>query len=134
MYRQIVAVVLAALLTGCSLRGSEPPPEDVDKAAGLFFQRLNEADYEAIYEDAARRFKEKKTHEEIVSSLKELTENGKVVHFARSSTTIEGEGKDRIVGAVYGTTFEKHGGNLTLYFVNQGGEWRLIGFMMKLRG
>ena len=134
MYRQIIAVVVAALLTGCSLRSSEAPPEDLDKAAGLFFQRLNEADYEAIYEDASKRFKEKKTHEEIVSSLKELTANGKATQFARISTTFEGEGKDRVVGAVYGTIFEKHGGNLTLYFVDQGGEWRLIGFLLKLRG
>jgi hypothetical protein len=134
MYRQIIAVVVAALLTGCSLRSSEAPLEDVDKAAGLFFQRLADADYEAIYEDAAKRFKEKKTHDEIVSSLKELTANGKVTHFARISTTFEGEGKDQIVGAVYSTTFEKHGGNLTLYFVEQSGEWRLIGFLLKLRG
>ena len=134
MCRLIIGFARAALLTGCSLRASEAPLEYVDKAAGLFFQRLNEADYEAIYDDASTRFKEKKTRDEIVNSLKELTQNGKVTHFARISSTIEGEGKDRIVGPVYATTFERNGGNLTLHFIDQGGEWRLIGFLLKLRG
>ncbi|MEK6302885.1 MAG: hypothetical protein AABO41_19415 [Acidobacteriota bacterium] len=139
MHRQMIAVLmavvlLAAVLVGCSLRSSEAPLEDVDKAAGLFFQRLAEADYETIYKDTAKRFKEKKTHDEIVGSLKELGEYGKVLQHARISTGFEGEGKDLIVGAVYGTTFERRGGNLTLYFVDEGGEWRLIGFAMKVRG
>ena len=133
MYRQVIAVLLAAGLMGCSLR-SEAPMEDIDKAAGLFFQRLAEADYETIYKDTAKRFKEKKTHDEILGSLKELGENGKVVQYARISTTIEREGKDRRVGAIYGTTFERRGGNLTLYFVDESGEWRLVGFAMKMRG
>lgn len=133
MYRQMIAVLLAAVLMGCSFR-NEAPLEDVDKAAGLFFQRLTEADYETIYKDTAQRFKEKKTHDEIVGSLKELGDYGKVMHYGRNSTSFEGEGKDRIVAAVYGTTFERRGGNLTLYFVDEGGEWRLVGFAMKTRG
>jgi hypothetical protein len=133
MYRPIVAAALACLLAGCSLR-TEAPLEDVDKAAGLFFQRLTDADYEAIYKDTAAAFKQKKTHDEIISSLKELTENGKVVQYARVSTSFQGEGKDKILGAVYATTFERSGGNLTLYFIDESGEWRLIGFAWKKRG
>ena len=133
MYGQIIAVALACLLAGCSLR-SEAPIEDVDKAAGLFYQRLGDADYDAIYKDTAEGFKQKKTRQEIMTSLMELTANGKVVQYARISTTTQGEGKDRILGAVYGTTFEKVAGNLTLYFIDESGEWRLIGFELKKRG
>jgi len=133
MYRHLTAVLFVALLMGCALR-SEAPLEDVDKAAGLFFQRLSEADYETIYKDTAKRFKEKKTHDEIISSLKELGEHGKVLQFARISTSREGEDKDPIIGATYGTTFERRGGNVTLYFVDESGEWRVVGFAMKSRG
>lgn len=133
MYRRMIPVTLAFWLTACAW-GSEAPLEDVDKAAALFYQRLAEADYDAIYKDSATGFKEKKTQAEVVQNLTELAANGKVQHFTRISGGSEGEGKNARVFAVYATRFEQGAGNLTLSFVDEGGEWRLIGFALKLRG
>ncbi|MFY9607864.1 MAG: hypothetical protein WAU45_04520 [Blastocatellia bacterium] len=133
MYRRMIAAALAFSLAACAWYG-EAPLEDVDKAAGLFYQRLAEADYDAIYKDTSKGFKEKKTRAEIIESLTELAANGKVQQFARISGGLEGEGKNTRIAAVYATRFEQRAGNLTLYFVDESGEWRLIGFALKLRG
>jgi hypothetical protein len=133
MYRKMIAVALAFSLAACAWY-SEAPLEDVDKAAALFYQRLAEADYDAIYKDTAKGFKEKKTRAEIIESLTELAANGKVQEYVRISGGAEGEGKNARIFAVYATRFEKRSGNLTLYFVDESGEWRLIGFALKLRG
>ncbi|HWN97910.1 MAG TPA: hypothetical protein VNS63_01415 [Blastocatellia bacterium] len=133
MYRKMIALLLAFFAAACSWQ-SKAPPEDVDKAAALFYQRLAEADYDAIYKDTAKGFKEKKTRDQIIESLKEIASNGKVLNYARVSMGFEGEEKDPRVAAVYATNFERRVGNLTLYFVDESGEWRLIGFALKLRG
>lgn len=133
MYRIMIAVALAFSLAACACY-SKAPPEDIDKATGLFYQRLAEADYDAIYKDTAKGFKEKKTRAEIVESLTELAANGKVQQFVRISGGEEGEGKNARMFAVYATRFEQRSGNLTLYFVDESGEWRLIGFALKMRG
>lgn len=134
MYRKMIGVAaLAFSLAACGWY-SDAPLEDVDKAAALFYQRLAEADYDAIYRDAAEGFKEKKTRAEIVESLTELAANGKVQNFTRISGGVEGEGKNARIFATYATRFERHAGNLTLSFVDEKGEWRLIGFALKLRG
>ncbi len=133
MYRKMIAVALAFSLAACAWY-SKAPLEDIDKAAGLFYQRLAEADYDAIYKDTAKGFKEKKTRAEIVESLTELATHGKVLQFTRISGGQEGEGENARIFAVYATRFEQRAGNLTLYFVDESGEWRLIGFALKVRG
>lgn len=134
MYRRMIGVAALAFLLAACAWYSEAPLEDVDKAAALFYQRLAEADYDAIYKDTAKGFKEKKTRAEIVESLTQLSTNGKVEHFARISGGAEGEGQNTRIFAVYATRFEQRAGNLTLNFVDENGEWRLIGFSLKLRG
>lgn len=133
MYRRLIAVALAFSLAACASYG-EAPPVDVDKAAGLFYQRLAEADYDAIYQDTSQGFKDNKTREEIVARLTELATHGKVRQYTRISGGVEGEGKNARVFAVYTTRFEKAAGNLTLHFVDESGEWKLIGFALKMRG
>lgn len=133
MYRTLIAVALAFPLAACAWYG-EAPPEDIDKAAGLFYQRLAEADYDAIYEDTAKGFKDTKSRAEIVDSLTQLAAHGKVQQFTRISGGAEGEGGNARVFAVYTTRFEKAVGNLTIHFVDESGEWKLIGFALKLRG
>ncbi|HSF24092.1 MAG TPA: hypothetical protein VLE20_07690 [Blastocatellia bacterium] len=133
MFRTMITVALAFSLAACAWY-AKAPPEDVDKAAALFYQRLAEADYDAIYKDSAKGFKEKKTRAEIIESLTELAANGKVQNFARISGGVEGEGENIRYFAVYATKFEQRAGNLTLYFVDESGEWRLIGFAVKFRG
>jgi len=48
----LVIVLTAILPAGCSLLSHEAPNEDIDKAAALFFQRLDKGDFDGIYNDA----------------------------------------------------------------------------------
>ena len=132
--RKIVALILIPLfLGGCALLPHEAPAEDIDKATALFVQRLNAADYNAIYKDAAAKFKDAKTKETILDSLKELTARGKLQSFNRVQMKYEPETKDRIASPVYFVAFDQSRGDLTLNFIDEGGEWKLIGFYFKLR-
>jgi hypothetical protein len=133
--RKIVVLALFSLaLTACTLLPHEAPVEDIDKAAALFVQRLNAAEYDAIYKDAAKKFKENQTKETILNSLKELTAKGKLQEFRRTQMTYEGEGKTRIASPVYSVVFEQTRGDLTLNFADESGEWKLIGFALRQRG
>jgi len=133
--RKILAIMLLLVfLAGCALRSHEAPPEDVDKAAALFFQRLNAAAYDTIYKDTAKKFKQAKTKEEIIDSLKELTSKGRLQDYQRVRMTFEGEGADLMAVPAFSALFEQARGDITLYFVDESGEWRLIGFAFKQRG
>jgi hypothetical protein len=132
MYRRMIALAIAALLAGCSLH-SEAPLEDVEKASVLFFQRLQEADYDTIYKDSARQFKQNKTRDEIIDSLKSLNSYGKFLGYQRISAGYDGDPKDKLVTAVYIISFEQRRGSLTLYFVDESGEWKFVGFAWKAR-
>ena len=129
-----IVLSLAVLPSACTLLSHEAPLEDVDKAAALFFQRLEREDYGAIYNDSAKAFKQKKTKETVTESLKELTAQGKVLDYQRIRMPVEGEGKDRMVSPIFGTRFEQVSGELTLNFRDEGGEWKLIGFAFKPHG
>lgn len=117
--------------TGCSVLSHEAPTEDADKAAALFFQRLDKQEYDVIYDDTSKRFKENKTRQTVTDSLKELTAHGKVLGFSRTSMPISGEGKERMVQPVYKTSFERMSGDVILTFQDEGGEWKLLGFAFK---
>lgn len=131
MRQGFVIVLLVAFAVGCALRSHEAPPEDIDKAGALFFQRLNAAEYETIYKDTAKKFKENKTKETIIESLKELTAKGRLQDYKRGKMTFEGEGKARMASPVFFVIFEQARGELTLNFVDESGEWKLIGFAYK---
>lgn len=136
MYRRFAIVIFALMAlasAGCSVLSHEAPTEDADKAAALFFQRLNENQYDAIYDDAAKRFRANKPRQVVTESLKELTALGKAVDFQRTSMPIQGEGKDRMVLPVYKTMFETQAGEIYLTFLDEGGEWKLFGFAFKPR-
>lgn len=131
MPRRIFVLWLAVFMGGCSLLSHEAPVEDVDKAGELFFQRFEKADYEVIYNDAAKRFKENKTRQIVTDNLKQIVEFGKFADHPRISMSFQGEGKDRMASPIYLVTFEKGRGELTLNFLDEGGEWKLIGFVFK---
>ncbi|MFL6274575.1 MAG: hypothetical protein ACJ74G_05125 [Blastocatellia bacterium] len=132
--RKVLALFFLSLfMAGCSMLPHEAPPEDIDKAAALFVQRLNAAQYDAIYKDAARKFKDNQTKETILDSLKELTAKGKLQEYRRIKMAYEGEGKDRVASPVYSTAFEQTRGDLTLNFIDESGEWKLVGFTFKQR-
>jgi hypothetical protein len=133
MRKVAVLVWISLLAGGCALLPHEAPAEDLDKATALFVQRLNAAQYDAIYKDAAKKFKEAQTKETILDSLKELTSRGKLQSFSRIQMKYEGETKERIASPVYFAAFDQARGDLTLSFIDEGGEWKLVGFAFKQR-
>ena len=136
MLRKTVALVIgfiALFFAGCSILSHEAPNEDIDKAAILFFQRLDKGDFEEIYKDASKNLRQNQTRETVTESLKQLKAQGKINSYDRLSMTMEGEGKDRRVLPVYRVTFEQVRGDLTLTFQDESGEWKLFGFSFKPR-
>jgi hypothetical protein len=123
--------MVALALGGCSVLSHQAPTEDVDKAAALFFQRLDNQDFNAIYDDCSKRFKTNKPRQTILESLGQLAVNGKTVDFQRTSMPVEGQGSDRIVSPVYKVLFEQMAGEVTLNFQDESGEWKLLGFAFK---
>ncbi|MEK6324453.1 MAG: hypothetical protein AABN33_22665 [Acidobacteriota bacterium] len=137
MLRKVAALVIvfiAVVLAGCALLSHEAPNEDVDKAAALFFQRLDQGGYDTIYDDASKRLRQNKTRATVTDSLKQLAAQGKTLRFDRTSMMIQGEGKDRMLLPVYKVSFEQAHGDVELTFQDEGGEWKLFGFSFKPRG
>ncbi|MGA9771951.1 MAG: hypothetical protein WBV94_23165 [Blastocatellia bacterium] len=134
MRKRSLILMFVVFTVSCALRSNDAPPEDIDKAAAQFFQRLNAADYEAIYKDTAKKFKENQTKETILESLKELTAKGQIKDYQRLKMTFEGEGKDQRAVPVFSALFDQDSGQMILYFVDESGEWKLIGFAFKKRG
>ena len=132
--QRVGILVLAVFIAGCSVLSHEAPVEDIDKAAALFFQRLENHDYDAIYDDAAKAFKQRKTREQVTENLKQITAFGKIGDYQRVRMPQEGEGKERMLSPVFATVFEQVRGDLTLNFRDEGGEWKLIGFVFKPHG
>src|SRR5438309_8725464 len=110
MFRRVIVLVVlltATISAGCSLLSPEAPPEDVDKATALFFQRLDKSDFDAIYNDLSKRFKKNKSRQTVTESLKELAALGKVISYERVGMRFQGEGTDRWLIPVYMATFEQ---------------------------
>jgi len=130
----ILPVICMALSSvGCSVLSHEAPAEDIDKAAALFFQRLDKGEYDLIYNDSSTLFQQNQTRQTVTDSLKQLAEQGKVLDFQRLSMTFQGEGKNRMALPVYRVTSDRTRGEVTLTFHDQGGEWKLFGFAYKPR-
>jgi hypothetical protein len=121
------------LQAGCSVLSHEAPTEDIDKAAGLFFQRLGNGAFDTIYNDAATGFKQNQTRQTVTDNLNQLAEQGKVLDFQRISMAFQGEGKNRMASPVYRISSDRSRGEITLTFQDQGGEWKLFGFVYKPR-
>src|SRR5258708_36488342 len=133
MRRFVWLALPVLLLSGCSLFSHEAPNQDVDKASGLFFQRLTDANYEVIYTDSAETFRQKQTREVIINNLKKLTELGKILDYRRIKMSFGEDTKDKICVPVYVVKTEHASGEITLSFVDENGEWKLLGFSYKAR-
>jgi hypothetical protein len=136
MLRRITAVfifLMVVLPAGCSMLSHEAPTDDVDKAAALFFQRFGNEEYDTIYNDAAKGFKDSQTRQTVIDNLKQMMDHGKIVEFQRISMSFQGGGKDRKALPVYRTLSDRAKAEITLTFQDESGEWKLFGFTYKPR-
>jgi hypothetical protein len=127
----MIAVLLVCFVQSCS---REAPTTDVDKAAALFFERIKGAEYEAIYEDASSQFKQQKSKAEILDSLQQITTIGRIQDYRRLSMFFEGDKSNRIASPSYSVLFDQAATEIMLNFKDEGGEWKLLGFVVKRRG
>jgi hypothetical protein len=134
MLKGIISLSLVMFLAGCALRAGEAPPEDIDKAAALFFERLKSAEYETIHEDASKQFKDQVDKATIIDNLKQMSALGRIQNYSRLRMIFEGEGKDRIASPVYSVIFDQTVAEITVNFKDESGEWKLVGFSVKQRG
>ena len=131
MLKKMLVVWLALIVVGCS--PSEAPVSDIDKAAGVFFERVKSAEYDAIYNEAAEQFKKQVARAKAMDDLKQVAALGRIESFDRLSMRLEGDEKNRIASPVYSVLFDKSRADITVNFLDEGGEWKLVGFSVKPR-
>jgi hypothetical protein len=131
MLKKLLAVWLALIVVGCSQ--SEAPVHDIDKAAAVFFERVKSAEYDAIYNEASEHFKTQVARATAMDNLKQVSAMGRIEGFDRLSMRVEGEAKNRVASPVYTVLFDKARAEITVNFIDEGGEWKLIGFSVKPR-
>jgi hypothetical protein len=132
MVKKLLVVWIALILIGCS--ASEAPPQDVDKAAAVFFERVKSAEYDAVYDEASEDFKKNVARATAIDSMKEIAAMGRIQSFDRLTFKIEGEEKNRIASPVYSVLFDRARADITVNFKDEGGKWKLVGFSVKPRG
>ena len=131
MLKKIVVVWLALIVVGCS--PSEAPVPDIDKAAAVFFERVKSAEYDVIYNEASEQFKKQVARSTALDNLKQVAALGRIESFDRLSMKLEGDEKNRIASPVYSVHFDKARAEITINFIDDGGEWKLVGFSVKPR-
>jgi hypothetical protein len=132
MVKKLLVVWIALILIGCS--ASEAPPQDVDKAAASFFERVKSAEYDAVYNEASEDFKKNVARATAIDSMKEIAAMGRIQSFDRLTFNIQGEEKNRIASPVYSVLFDRARADITVNFKDEGGKWKLVGFSVKPRG
>jgi hypothetical protein len=128
MFRRVIVLSILFTLASCS---TEAPPQDVEKAGVLFFERLKGAEYEAIYDDVSKQFKETVAKETIFDNLKKVTAIGRIQSYNRIKMPFEGDKENRIAAPVYSIYFDREVAEMTLKFIDEDGEWKLIYFEVK---
>jgi hypothetical protein len=127
-----VSILAIVLLTGwCS---SQAPTTDVDKAAAQFFKRLNAAQYDLIYNDAAEQFKSQNSKASVQDDLVQVMGRGRVQSWTRVSMTFTKEKNAQVALPVYTIRQDQSASELTLKFIDVDSEWKLLGFALRPHG
>ncbi len=117
--------MLLLCLAGCA---HEAPYEDADKATLLFFQRLDVENFNEIYDDASKFYKDSIPREKAIESLKQLKEMGDHTAPTRLSTRFNTYEGHRVVEPVYIVHFNDRKASIPFRFIDEGGEWKLLYF------
>jgi len=110
------------------------PTTDVDKAAAQFFQRLNAAQYDLIYNDASEPFKSQNTKAAVQDNLVQIVGKGRVQNHVRISMTFSTENNAQVALPIYNVEQEQLTSDFTLKFIDDHGEWKLLGFAVRPHG
>ena len=122
----IIPVLAVVLITGCN---HEAPTEDIDKAAGQFFLRLQGAQYDQIYDQADDHLKDQKPRAAVVDDLQQLAAYGRPLEWHRLSMTLGTESNEkRVAVPLYTMRTENMTLEISLKFIDVEGEWKLLGF------
>jgi hypothetical protein len=117
------------LLTGwCS---TQAPTADIDKAAAQFFQRFNAAQYDLIYSDSAAAFKGQNSKASVQDNLVQMATRGRVQSWTRISMTFTKEKDAQVALPIYTIRQDQSSSDLTLEFIDDEGEWKLLGFAFR---
>jgi hypothetical protein len=106
----------------------------VDKAGTLFFERLKEANYDKIYDDASKPFRDQNARATATDKLKEMAELGAFQDYTRLSMTMGKEAGQDVVAPVYTVRFAQIRAEVTLKFIDESGDWKLLGFALRPLG
>jgi hypothetical protein len=128
MRRTFALSILLLLFAGCS---TPAKPEDAEQAATQFFDLLKEANYDRIYKDAARQFREQNVKAAAADKLKEINSLGSAREVTRLSMTIAKEGDQAVVLPVYSVRFDQIRAEITLKLIDEDGTWKLLGFALR---
>ena len=139
MSRKLFIISVLVLLAGfAGVAGfyfypQEAPYEDVDKATALFFQRLGAEQYDEIYDDASRYYKEANTRPVMLENLKKVKALGNHATPARVQMIFDTYKGHRVAEPVYGVLFERARTFITIRYIDEGGEWKVMGFTAENR-
>jgi hypothetical protein len=129
--KTLMTVLFLLLGAGCS---REAPSEDVDKASAQFFRRLDAAEYSTIYDDAAQDLKNQKAKATVIDDLQQIVAMGRPRDWQRIRMMFSQEGKARIATPVYTVHLDSNVSEISLKLVDNGGDWKLLGFASRPRG
>lgn len=134
MFRTIILALFVLSLTGFTACKGEAPPAEAFEAGDKFIERLKKAEYDTIYNEASDLLKERLTRIAAIEEMKKITAVGRIQDYKRGGMTVGVENGRSFATPVYGIVFENISGQLTLQFVDSGGNWKLSGFGATTRG
>ncbi|HEU4389708.1 MAG TPA: hypothetical protein VFV34_18025 [Blastocatellia bacterium] len=128
LFRILTAVLFAIGLLSCS---KPAKPEEAEKASVIFFDRLKEADYDRIYDDASKSFRDQNARATAADKLKQIAALGTIHDYTRLSMTLGEEGGQNVVLPVYTVRFDQVRAEVTLKLIDENGNWKLLGFAVR---
>src|SRR5262245_18386853 len=128
MARVLAAVALSLIFLSCSKPAN---PEEVDNAGTLFFERFKEANYDKIYDKVSSLFRDQNARATATDKMKEMAALGSVASWERMSMAMGKESGRDVVTPVYLVQPERVRCEITLKFIDESADWKLLGFALR---